>query len=121
MFLILAFCAGLTAYALGWDPICAWMFADGSSTRALQAALPAGLFLGLMGTALSFDQRHQVAAPFIALGVVATVGLMAEDIMGVRAIGASGWSNDLLNLGQRAGLLVLFFSRFTPAYRRTSF
>lgn len=114
MFFVLAICAILVAHVLGWDQVSAWMFHNGSSAVALQGALHAGLFLGLAGAALSFSDRPKPGGPLLAVGCLALIGLIAEDIMGVRAIGASGWTKDMIDLGQRAGLLVFFCSRFDP-------
>lgn len=113
----LALCALIAAHTLGWPPVRAWMAGHGSADLAIQAALHGGIFLGLAGAALSMASRPRLAIPFLFLGCLATLGLLAEDIMGLSAR-ANGWTKDLLDLGQRTGLLLLFATRFESISRR---
>jgi len=118
MHLAIALCALIAAHTLGWAPVHAWLFDNGRQDLALQAALHAGLFMGIAGAAISFTSRCRPATPLLFLGCLAVLGLMAEDMMGLTG-GGRGWSKDLLDMGQRVGLLMLFAYRLEIVARRT--
>ena len=112
----LAMCAFIAAYTVGWDPVRSWILEGGDVRIAIQAALHAGLFLGLAGAAISACTRCRSALPLLVIGSMAVMGLLTEDITGITNRHA-GSAKDLIDLGQRLGLLALFSLRFQSVKR----
>ena len=117
--LMLATCALLAAYHIGGATLLALATLNVSFSSAnIQTLLHAGVFIGLAGVMFSVSYRPRWGLPMLFLGGVAVALLLAQDMLGVASPASQGWNKDLFDLGQRAGLLFLFGTRFEALARQ---
>lgn len=108
--IFVALLALVAGHALGWPAVSGYLWGDLDTLQAAQGVLHGLALVGFAGVALSFGDRLKLSLVFMAIGALAILGLLSEDILSILAHG-QGWKKDILDAAQRITLIALGLSR----------
>lgn len=108
--IFVALLALVAGHALGWPALSGYFAGQLGLMDAGQGILHGLTLVGVAGVALSFGDRLKLSLVFMAIGALAIIGLLSEDILSIAAHGP-GWKKDILDAAQRGTILALGLSR----------
>lgn len=108
--IFVALLALIAGHALGWPAVSGYLWGNLDVLQAAQGVLHGLALVGFAGVALSFGDRLKLSLVFMAIGALALIGLLSEDLLSILAHG-QGWKKDILDAAQRITLIALGLSR----------